>query len=62
MLEQLIKDLDSRGLLILQIMLGKRAMELLQEPKSALLTDKSTILHASNTRTPSITTTSQGKE
>lgn len=33
MLEELIKDLDQRGLLVLQVLLGKRAMELLQPEK-----------------------------
>lgn len=51
MLEELIKQLDNRGLLILQVLLGKRAMELLE-------VEKPSILHASNIRTPSITTTS----
>jgi len=43
MLEELIKQLDNRGLLILQILLGKRAMELLEtentspQPKQILL-------------------------
>ena len=42
MLEELIKDLDKHGLLVMQILLGKRAMELLDlEPKT-----KKTILHA----------------
>lgn len=30
MLEELIKQLDNRGLLIFQVLLGKRAMELLE--------------------------------
>lgn len=51
MLEELIKQLDNRGLLVLQVLLGKRAMELLEsKPKS--------ILDASNLRTPSLSVTS----
>lgn len=52
MLEELIKSLDMRGLLVLQVLIGKRAIDLLEEKP------KSNILSASNTRTPSITTTS----
>jgi len=44
MLEELIKQLDNRGLLVLQVLIGKRAMDLLEEkPKPTL---KKTILHA----------------
>jgi hypothetical protein len=46
MLEELIKSLDSRGLLVLQILIGKRAIELLE--------DKPKLLHASNTEPLSI--------
>lgn len=42
MLEELIKSLDSKGLLVLQILIGKRAIELLEDKP------KSTLLHASN--------------
>lgn len=48
MLEELIKQLDNRGLLVFQVLLGKRAMELLEQDS------KPSILHASNIRTPSI--------
>jgi len=54
MLEELIKSLDKQGLLVLQILLGKRAIELLEAEEKP----KSSILHASNLRTPSITATS----
>ena len=50
MLEDLIKELDTKGILVMQILLGKRAMEVLEleESKSAMLTPKPkrTILHA----------------
>ena len=42
MLEELIKDLDKHGLLVMQILLGKRAMELLDLEKPI---PKKTILH-----------------
>lgn len=38
MLEELIKDLDKNGLLVLQILIGKRAIELLEaEPRKTVL-------------------------
>ena len=46
MLEQLINALDNRGLLVMQAMLGKRAIELLEdekkpeEPKTKVKTSK----------------------
>jgi hypothetical protein len=42
MLEEIIKQLDSKGLLVLQVLIGKRAIELLEEPKAK----KASILHA----------------
>lgn len=47
MLEELIKQLDNRGLLVLQVLIGKRAIDLLEETKPS-------ILHASNIKPPSI--------
>jgi len=50
MLEDLIKDLDKHGILVMQILLGKRAMELLDlesdKPKLPASQAKRTILHA----------------
>jgi len=43
MLEELIKDLDKHGILVMQILLGQRAMELLDMEKPM---PKRTILHA----------------
>lgn len=44
MLEELIKQLDNRGLLVLQIMLGQRAMELLESENTSPQKPK-TLLH-----------------
>lgn len=41
MLEDLIKELDKHGILVMQILLGKRAMEVLELENSP----KKTILH-----------------
>ena len=45
MLEELIKQLDNRGLLVLQILLGKRAMELLEEKTESLKPQPKSIIH-----------------
>jgi hypothetical protein len=44
MLEELIKQLDNRGLLILQVLLGKRAMEILESENTSPQIKK-TLLH-----------------
>lgn len=43
MLEELIKGLDSKGLLVFQILLGKRAMELMEADKEPTPPKKSII-------------------
>lgn len=46
MLEELIKQLDNRGLLVLQVLLGKRAMDLLEsEGTSPQLPKPKSIIH-----------------
>lgn len=42
MLEEIIKQLDNKGLLVLQVLIGKRAIELLEEKPKA----KKAIIHA----------------
>lgn len=54
MLEQLINALDQRGILVMQAMLGKRSIELLEDdnkktkPKSKLVTPNSGLITGPN--------------
>lgn len=58
--EELIENLDNRGLLVFQILLGQQAMKLLTEEKEKEVTKTSRILSpdAENIRTISIPTQS----
>ncbi len=44
MLEQLINSLDQRGLLVMQAMLGKRSIELLEDEKKPEVEVKSKLM------------------
>ncbi len=43
MLEELIRDLDQKGLLVLQVLIGKRAIDLLEAENKP--TPKKSIIH-----------------